>query len=174
MRNTFDSLVPQSYEEYWGFSHDDAVRFLADYREYFSVQGLFENSVYPGIIELLKDLKTAGARMFIATTKPTGYSEQIAERFGFREFFELISGSDLHKTNSKTTVIEYARKTCGIDISEAVMVGDRAHDVDGAHEHHIPCIGVTWGFGGRQELLDAGADYIVDTTQALKVLLLDK
>lgn len=164
--------MPQSFEEYWGFSHEDAVRFLADYREYFSVKGLFENSVYPGVIDLLDALKSAGARLFIATTKPTGFSEQIAERFLFRDYFELVSGSHLNKTNTKYAVIEHARKTCDIDMASAVMIGDRAHDVEGAHAHGIPCIGVTWGFGSREELRSAGADYITDTAEELLALLL--
>lgn len=164
--------MPQSFEEYWGFSHEDAVRFLEDYREYFSVKGLFENSVYPGVLPLLEALHAAGARLFIATTKPTGFSEQIAERFGFRQYFELISGSDLKQTNTKYAVIEQARASCGIDMASAVMIGDRAHDAEGAHQHSIPCIGVTWGFGGREELQAAGAEYIVDTAEELQALLL--
>ena len=164
--------MPQSYEEYWGFSHEDAVRFLADYREYFGTKGLFENSVYPGVMELLGALKAARARLFIATTKPTGFSERIAERFGFSQYFELISGSDPNKDNTKFDVIEHARVACGIDTADAVMIGDRAHDVEGAHQHGIPCIGVTWGFGSRAELEAAGAEYIADTPEELKALLL--
>lgn len=166
--------MPQSYEEFWGFSHEDAVRFLEDYREYFSVKGLFENSVYPGMIELFEALKAAGAKLYIATTKPTGFSEQIAERFGFGQYFELVSGSDLKNTNTKAAVIEFARKTCGIDMTSAVMIGDRAHDVEGAHAHGIPCVGVTWGFGGRRELESAGADAIVNSAGELMALLLNK
>ena len=164
--------MPESFEEFWGFSHEDAVRFLADYREYFSVKGLFENSVYPGVIELLSALRGAGARLFIATTKPTVFSEQIADRFGFREYFELVSGSDFQSIHTKYDVIEHARRTHGIDMQSAVMIGDRAQDVEGAHGHGIPCIGVTWGFGGRGELEEAGADYITDTPEALRALLL--
>ena len=165
--------MPQSYEEFWGFSHEDAVRFLEDYREYFSVKGLFENEVYPGVMDLLAALKAAGKHLYIATTKPTGFSERIAERFGFAEYFDMISGSDLNKTNSKFAVIEAARVRFGLDMSDAILVGDKSHDVEGAHEHGIPCIGVTWGFGGRDELEAAGADYIVDTPEELKALLLD-
>lgn len=164
--------MPQSFEEYWGFSHEDAVRFLADYREYFSVKGLFENAVYPEILPLLADLRAAGKRLVIATTKPTGFSERIAERFGFAKYFEMISGSDLNKTNTKYAVIKAAETALGLDMASAVMIGDRAHDVEGAHEHGIPCIGVSWGFGGRAELRDAGADYIVDTAEELRALLL--
>lgn len=165
--------MPQSYEEYWGFSHEDAVRFLEDYREYFSVKGLFENDVYPGVAELLAALSAAGKRLYIATTKPTGFSERIAEHFGFAKYFDMISGSDLKLTNTKFAVIEAARARFDVDMTDAVMVGDRAHDVEGAHEHGIPCVGVTWGFGGRDELEAADADFIVNTAEELCKLLLN-
>ena len=166
--------MPQSYEEFWGFSHEDAVRFLEDYREYFSERGLFENEVYPGIMKLLEALRSAGKHLYIATTKPTGFSERIAERFGFARYFDMISGSSLTGDNSKYAVIRKARDACRADMSDAVMVGDKSHDVEGAHEHGIPCIGVTWGFGGRDELEAAGADYIVDSADELRKLLLDE
>lgn len=166
--------MPQSFEEFWGFSHEDAVRFLRDYREYYAVKGLFENAVYPGMIGLFEALRAAGARLYVATTKPTHFSEQIAERFDFKKYFELVSGIDTNDpaSNSKYAVIEYARVTCGVDMSSAVMIGDRAHDAEGAHGHGIPCVGVTWGFGGRTELEAAGAEYIVDTAEELQALLL--
>lgn len=164
--------MPQSYEEFWGFSHEDAVRFLADYREYFGEIGLFENNVYPGMMELLAALKDAGRHLYIATTKPTGFSQRIAERFGFAPYFDIVSGSAMDRDNTKYDVIRNARDACGADMTDAVMIGDRAHDVEGAHQHGIPCIGVTWGFGSREELSDAGADYITDTAEELKALLL--
>ena len=164
--------MPQSYEEYWGFSHEDAVRFLEDYREYFSVKGLFENEVYPGVMDLLAALKAAGKQLYIATTKPTGFSKRIAEHFGFAQYFDMISGSGLTRDNTKYDVIRNACDACHADMSDAVMVGDKSHDVEGAHEHGIPCIGVTWGFGSRDELESAGADYIVDSSAELHSLLL--
>ncbi len=164
--------MPQSYEEFWGFSHEDAVRFLADYREYFGTKGLFENSVYPGMLDLFEALNAAGGKLYIATTKPTGFSEQIAERFGFRRYFEIVSGSDPKKDNTKYDVIENARAACGVDMTSAVMIGDRSHDVEGAHLHGIPCIGVTYGFGSREELEDAGADYLAASAEELRKILL--
>jgi len=166
--------MPRSFEVFWGFSHEDAVQFLQDYREYYAVKGLFENSVYPGMDELFHTMKTAGARLFIATTKPTFFSEQIAERFDFKKYFEMVSGVDMDDpaSVSKYAVIERARASCGIDMESAVMIGDRAQDVEGAHKHGICCIGVTWGFGGREELEAAGAEYIVDNAEELKALLL--
>lgn len=163
--------MPESFQEYWGFSREEAVRFLADYREYFGERGLFENEVYPGIPELLKALRADGRRLYIATTKPTGPSLRIAERFGLAPYFDVISGSSDTGRHTKYDVIRSARDEGRADMSSAVMIGDRRHDVEGAHRHGIPCIGVTYGFGGREELLAAGADYMADTVEELKALL---
>lgn len=165
--------MPESYEEFWGFSHEDATRFLADYREYYSERGLFENEVYPGMKELFKVLTDAGKHLYIATTKPTEPSRRIAEHFGFAQYFDVISGSGITKDNTKFDVIRNARDAGHVDMTDAVMVGDRSHDVAGAHMHGIPCIGVTYGFGGREELEQCGAEYIADSASALRALLLE-
>ena len=165
--------MPKSYEEFWGFSPEDAKRFLADYREYFGTVGLFENQVYPGIPELLSALKDQGRHLYIATTKPTGFSQQIAEHFDFAKYFDIVSGSDPLADNSKADVIRHAQKACAVDMTSAVMVGDRLHDVEGARECGIPCIGVAYGYGGRAELQAAGADWVVDSVEELGSLLLN-
>ncbi len=164
--------MPWSFEHYWGMGHDDAVRFLQTYREYFGTVGLFENEVYPGIPALLEALKKQGRRLYMATTKPTGFSIQIAERFGLLPYFEIISGSDPYGDDTKADVIRYARDTRGVDMTKAVMVGDRLYDVEGAHECGIPCIGVCYGYGGRHELVQAGADFLADSVEDLAALLL--
>ena len=164
--------MPQSFEEYWGFSPEDAVAFLKTYREYFGEIGLFENEVYPGILALLQALRAAGCHLYIATTKPTGFSARIAERFGFAEYFDMISGSGEFTDNTKYDVIRNARDGCAVDMSAAVMVGDRSFDVEGAHAHGIPCIGVTFGYGSREELQSAGADFLADTVAELQAILL--
>jgi len=164
--------MPQSYEEFWGFSAEEAVEFLKTYREYFGTVGLFENTVYPGIPELLAKLREEGCRLFIATTKPTDFSVRIAEKFGFAKYFEMISGSGAFSDNTKFDVIRNAKNACCPDMSSAVMVGDRLYDVEGAHQHGIPCIGVSYGYGSRKELQDAGAEFIVDSVDELAALLL--
>ena len=164
--------MPASYEQFWGMGHDDAVRFLADYREYFGTVGLFENEVYPGIPALLADLRAAGARLYMATTKPTGFSTRIADRFGLLQHFEIISGSRPDGDDTKADVIRRAQAACGVDMVRAVMVGDRSYDVEGAHLCAIPCVGVCYGYGGRAELEDAGADFIAETVEQLRILLL--
>ncbi len=164
--------MPKSYEEFWGLSPEEARRFLADYREYFGSVGLFENEVYPGMPQLLAALKKQGRKLYVATTKPTGFSERIVEHFDLAKYFEIISGSDPEVDNAKADVIRRARDACGVDMSRALMIGDRLHDVEGARECSIPCVGVAYGYGGRAELEAAGAAWIADTVEALSALLL--
>ena len=165
--------MPQSFVEYWGFSLEDAKRFLAYYREYYTVTGLFENAPYPGIEDLLRRLNAAGRKLYVATSKPTDMSVRILERFGLAPYFDAIVGSDPHKPDStKAVVIRTAHARCSLDMARTVMVGDRSYDMEGAKECAIPCVGVLYGFGTRQELTDAGADRIAETVEDLAGILL--
>ena len=165
--------MPQSFVDYWGVSMDEAKSILADYREYYVPKGIFENSVYPGIPEALSALKAAGCKLYVATSKPTFMSVQIVERFGLRPYFETVSGSDPNQPDStKADVIRAARDAFHIDMGRAVMVGDRSFDVIGAGQCGIPCVGVGFGYGSREELLQAGAVYVADTAAELAAYLL--
>jgi phosphoglycolate phosphatase len=125
--------------------------------------------VYPGIAEMLDELRAAGHTLSLATAKPEDTARRIIEHFGFSSYFEVQAGA----TNdvgvgrrTKAQVIDYAliqlRLTPAL-LGNVVMVGDRDHDVEGAHLNGIECVGVTWGFGSSDELESAGAAVIVDT-----------
>ncbi len=165
--------MPQSYMEYWGMTLEDAKKFLGYYREYYAEIGLFENEPYPGMEKLLLSLRDAGCRLYVATSKPTNMSVRILERFGLAKYFVTISGSDPDRPDStKADVIRAARDAFGVDMGSAVMVGDRRYDVEGAHECAIPCVGVLYGYGSREEFTAAGADYIAETVEDLGRILL--
>ena len=165
--------MPQSFVQYWGVSVDEARAILADYREYYTPKGIFENSVYPGVPEALSALRAAGCRLYVATSKPTFMSERIVERFGLARYFETVSGSDPDKADStKADVIRAARDKFGVDMHRAVMVGDRSFDAIGAAQCGIPCVGVAYGYGSREELLEAGAEYVAGTPADLAAYLL--
>ena len=165
--------MPQSFVEYWGVSMEEAKAILADYREYYSPQGLFENSVYPGIPQALAALHEAGCKLYVATSKPTFMAVAIVERFDLAQYFQTVSGSDPTRADStKADVIRAARDAFGIDMTRAVMVGDRSYDAAGAAECSIPCVGVGYGYGSREELLSAGAIYVADTPADLAAYLL--
>lgn len=162
-----------SFMEYYGMSEEDANRAIAKYRERFSVTGLFENEVYHGIPQLLRQLKDAGKTLIIATSKPAVFSQRILDHFDLSQYFTFLSGSELDGTrNDKADVISYALEQCGItDLSQVIMIGDRKHDIIGARKNGLPCIGVLYGYGDRAEHESAGADYIVETVDELKALL---
>ncbi len=146
-------------------TEEEAERALQIYREYFSVKGLFENTVYDGIPNALSQLNDCGIKLLLATSKPELYAKQIIEHFGLDKYFTAIYGASMdEKRVDKADVIRYAAKSAGIaNLNKAVMIGDRMHDILGAKKNGIVSIGVLWGYGSEDELKEAGADYIVGT-----------
>ena len=114
----------ESFEKYYGFSRDEARRALAYYREYFAPTGIFENTVYPGIPEALQELRAAGRRLCVATSKPEVYARRILEHFSLDSCFDAVCGATLDETRvRKADVIAYALETLGTEPDAAV----RAH-----------------------------------------------
>jgi phosphoglycolate phosphatase len=147
---------------------EDAPEALRLYRERFGVTGLFENEVYEGIPALLRDLRERGIRLFVATSKPHVYARRILDHFDLSQFFSEIYGSELDNRNAdKRDLIRHILDQERFDPAQAVMIGDREHDAIGAKANGLASIGVTWGYGSRQELLDAGVACLVDAPQDL-------
>ena len=162
-----------SFMRFYGYTHEEAVQGVADYREYYADRGIWENTVYPGIPELLANLKAAGKTVVMATSKPEHFAKQIAAYFDIAKYFDLIAGSTMDETRTKKSdVITYALTQLNRDVSHAVMVGDRSYDVLGAKALGIPCIGVTFGYGSEEELRTAGAAAIAHNADDLHRLLL--
>lgn len=164
-RSLTDFIGPplvDSFSLVYGFSPADAEKAVWYYREYFFQKGIFENSVYDGIIPVLEGLKARGKRLVIATSKPEVFALRIAEHFKISRYFNYIAGATLDSTrNTKAEVIKYALHQVGI--SSAVMVGDRNHDILGAKANNLKSVGVLYGYGSLAELKSAGADYIART-----------
>src|SRR3954470_18121772 len=138
-------------------SADHAV---ALYRERFSDIGLYENRVYDGIGEVLTALGSSGHQLFVATSKPHVYAERIIEHFSLRNHFERIFGSELDGTRvDKSDLLAYALQQTGVDRARSLMIGDRSHDMTGATNNGMQRIGVLYGYGSREELLEAGAQH---------------
>ncbi len=159
--------LKDSFMKYYGFSEEDAVRAIDEYREYFRPYGIFENEVYPGVPELLQALKRAGKRLILATSKPDEFSIRIMKHFGLYEYFDFFSCATMsEKKVEKPEIIQYALDELKItDPDSCVMIGDREHDILGAKAVGIRSIGVLYGYGSREELEEAGADYIAETVQ---------
>ncbi|MDR1736234.1 MAG: HAD hydrolase-like protein [Oscillospiraceae bacterium] len=155
----------------YGFSAQDTERVVAKYREYFSVTGLFENTLYPGIADTLAQLKSRGKTLGVATNKVTVYSKQILRHFGIAEYFSCISGDEMDGSLSrggKQSIIRVALEALNPRGEKAaVMIGDRKHDITGAKAAGIDSIGVTWGYAPQGELEAAGASFIANSPAEL-------
>jgi phosphoglycolate phosphatase len=144
----------------------DAVRF---YRERYGDVGLYENEVYAGIPALLRHLQEKGVRLYVATSKLHVFARRILDHFELSRFFIEIYGSEPDNRNAdKRDLIRHILGQERFDPAQAVMIGDRKHDAIGAGANGIAAIGVTWGYGSRQELSAAGAACLVDTPDALE------
>lgn len=140
-----------------------AQKALVLYRERFAAVGKYENVVYPGIPAVLEALRTAGYSLFVATSKPVVYARDILAHFGLDSFFVGVYGSELTGERSdKTELLAYFLAQEERNPADCIMIGDRRHDVEGAHGNGMRCIGVGWGYGSRQELVAAGADWLCE------------
>ncbi len=163
----------ESFKVYYGFDDRQAWQAREYYREYFAVQGIYENAVYPGIPALLSALARQGTRLMVATSKPTLYAEEIVRHFDLAPFFELVAGSHMDGTRTdKQEVIEYViTHLSGVAKGRIVMVGDRKHDIIGARKAGVDCIAVAYGYGEPAELKQEKPAYIAHTVAELAVLL---
>lgn len=143
---------------------NEAVRI---YRTRYADTGLYENNVYSGIPEMLRQLKNNGKSLLVATSKPEVFAIEILERFRLAEYFDVIGGADINGSrNEKCEVIEYVLDRAGIsDRNGILMIGDRYHDINGAKKCGIPCMAVLWGYGSYEELTQHGAEIIANTPQ---------
>ena len=155
----------------FGVPRESVEEAIQVFRSHYTTKGIFENNVYDGIPELLKNLKDAGHTLYVATSKPEIMAVQVLERFDLAKYFDRICGASIDESRTtKEAVIEYLLEQTG-DISHAVMVGDTAFDVIGAKAHGIPTIGVSWGYGLLEDLEQAGAAAVADTPEMLFDLL---
>ena len=164
----------ESFQQFHGLSPEQALQAVAYYRERFSTIGWKENAVYDGVKALLQELQGLGLELIVATSKPEVYTHLILEHFDLKQHFAFVAGSTLDGLrNEKADVIAHIRKTyADINNENTVMVGDRKHDIIGAHLQQLRVIGVLYGYGDRAELEAAGADFIVADIQELRQQLL--
>ena len=156
--------LKSSFEKFFNFSSEKSELAVEYYREYFKVKGLYENEVYDGITDLLAQLKESGKSLIVATSKPEPFALEILRHFKLRDYFDFVAGATMDETrNKKADVIKYALDSCGIsDPSDAIMIGDREHDIMGAVKNGLDSIGVLFGYGNFDELKNAGATFIAE------------
>jgi phosphoglycolate phosphatase len=166
--------IMDSFRDLAGMDLETANRALGIYREKYLNDGAYDSTVYEGIPQLLRRLGDSPLKMSLATSKPETPATLILEHFSLARCFDVITGaSDDEVRSAKKDVVEEALRrltALGADMSNPVLIGDRIHDVEGAAEHGVPTIFVTWGYGAPAE--QAGAVAVVDTPEELGRLLL--
>lgn len=147
-------------------------RGVAAYREHFAEVGITGNVVYDGMSDALELLSSAGASLYLATSKPIIFASKIIRHHGLSGFFRNAYGSELDGTRSdKGELIAHVLSSERIAPATGVMIGDRRHDVIGASKNLVRPVGVLWGYGSREELAEAGAEWLAERPAQLGALL---
>lgn len=171
LRRVIGPPLYDSFREFYGFSEEKAKEAVKIYRERYETVGLWENEPYAGIKDVLSALQQQGFELGVATCKPEKVSLRIMDKFGLTPYFKAITGSD--ESCGRTTKHQVIGEACKrMQISDqqrdqVLMIGDRFHDVLGAKESGIDCMGVRYGFAKKGELEQAGAKWVVDTVSEI-------
>lgn len=153
----------------FGFTYEEAERAVILFREYYNIYGWWDNVIYPGIRELLTELKARGKTVVLTTSKPQDTAEQILDLFDIKKYFDFIGGASSHKTRErKSEVIDYVLDGIGVGTdperrSGCVLVGDRVYDAVGAKDCGIDSIGAAWGHATPEEMESSPFTYRAKT-----------
>ena len=162
-----------SFRDFYGMNEEETTEAIRLFRVYFAETGLHQNELYDGVRPMLKALDGAGFHLVLATSKPEQWAKVILAQFGLDAYVRDAAGATMdHSRSTKGDVIAYAMEKFHVDPADAVMVGDRRHDILGGKENGLPAVGVTYGYGDRAELTAAGAAAIADTPAELLSILM--
>lgn len=161
-----------SFREYYHMDEAQSWEAVEKYREYFSKKGLFENKVYEGMEDFLQSLLNMDMKLYVCTSKPEVFAKEILDHFSLTPYFTGIYGATLDGSlKNKGDVIAHCIKQEQFNIQDCMMVGDRQHDIVGAHQNQIPCIGVLYGYGSLEEFQEYHCDYIAKDLIELKKII---
>ena len=156
-----------SFQNLAGMTEEQALQAQVIYRGRYNTVGLFENRVYPGIRYSLRRLKKAGFHLGVVTGKPEKPTKRILEHFRLAPFFESV----ICATDNKADKEQMIRNSLPEAYGEAWMVGDRKFDMEGGTLAGIHTLGVTYGYGSEEELLEAGAEKLARTPREIAEIL---
>nr|WP_249816237.1 HAD hydrolase-like protein [Bradyrhizobium sp. 138] len=143
------------------------------YRGHYGDTGLLGSEAYPGIGAAIADMRRAGLRIYLATSKREAFARRILENLDLAAHFDGVYGSvPGGKLDHKPELLAHILSERDISASHSLMVGDRRHDINGAHAVRMLGLGVLWGYGSRDELEMAGADHLVERPADLARMVL--
>lgn len=167
LRRFIGPPLQYSFTHFYNFDEEQCARAVKIFREYYTNGGMYENTPYPGLHELLDKLRDMGLYLAVATSKLETAAVAVLERNGLARHFDNICGatSDGTRTSKKEVLEEFFRRVGNPDKSRVVLIGDTKFDAQGAAEVGIDCVGVLYGFGTREELEKEGVVSIAETVE---------
>ena len=164
--------IGSSFRSICGFSDEQTQKAITLFRTYYREKGLFECEVYPGMTDLLRELKAENRKVALSTKKPEVFAKKILENKGLLPYFDVVSGADYaDQSEHKGYIIRKAADLLGLPVEDCVLLGDTRFDCIGASMVGMDCIGVLYGYGTWQELCDNGAAALAENMRELSALL---
>ena len=173
-------IGPSLYDEWqedFGFTPDEANDAIEVFREYYNIYGWWDNDLYDGIPETLAELKRAGKKIVLASSKPLDTAKKVLELFGLTQYFNFIGGAVNHQNDQKWQVLNWALSSVGVDLknpdalAKCILVGDRKYDAEGAKICGIDSMGVLYGHGTKEEMESSGFTYLVPSVASVLEML---
>jgi len=175
LKNFIGPPLQRSFREKYGFDEQKVWEAIKFFREYYREKGIYENRLYPGVVDMLDKLTEKGKAIYLATSKATPFAETILRHFQIDHYFEAVSGATLDGSRvEKIDVLAYLVELSGnLQPRDSIMVGDRKHDIIGANKHGFDSAAVTYGYGSVEELSKENPTYLVHSVKELTELLLN-
>ena len=144
------------WQDEFGFTPETVIEAIEKFREYYNIYGWWDNKVYPGIVEMLRELRASGKKLILATSKPEDTAKKIMSLFELDQYFDFVGGAAGDNRDHKWEVLEYSMRSVGADPERTILVGDRMYDAEGAAKCGVDSLGVLWGHGTREEIESSG------------------
>ena len=162
-----------TFQEKYNADAQRAEALVKKFRERYTKTGVYESSLYDGIESLLHNLQKDGFKMAIASSKPQQYIETLLNHFGISKYFDIVCGVTFEADcEPKSNIISRCLDGLEVSYKEAIMVGDKHYDIDGAKLNHIDSAGVLWGYGTKFEFIEAGAKFIAEKPEDIESIAL--
>lgn len=172
LRTFIGPPIFESFKRELKMTDEQSTRAVEKYRERYSESGIYQLEVYEGIEELINELKNSGIKVAIASSKPEKFVMRLIEFLKIDSLIDFIAAPESDKApEGKTVLVERAVKHFGVEKSRALMVGDRYFDIDGANGAGVESVGVTFGYGNREELEKSGATYLADNAEEIRKII---
>ena len=173
LRRLIGPPLEHAFRDYYGFDEAQSEQAVTHFRDMMQREGVQLYEAYPGISELLNELKQSGRQLAVVTSKIDHIAKETLAKTGLIDYFEFISAQQPNVVVDKEEILSKALSELDItDMSTVVMIGDRRHDVEAAKAHSVDSVGVLWGYGNQEELENEGATYIAVNANELRQLLI--